>query len=191
MSWLRLTLVSLLTFLTFEQCSAQSSQWPRFRGVNANGVAPDNTNLPTTWSTTEHVNWVADVPGSGWSGPVVWDDKVFLTSVISDEGNTKPEKGLYLGQGVREPEKGIHHWMVYCFDINTGDQIWKQESHAGLPVVPRHPKSSYGAETPTTTGTAPARAITLRAISVASLWVNFGASPIIPRIVSPSTSLSR
>ena len=126
--------------------------WPRFRGPNADGVAPDNAGLPTTWSTTENVKWVADVPGWGWSCPVVWGDRVFLTSVISDEENTVPSKGLYQGLGVHEPAKGIHHWMVYCFDLNTGKELWKHEAHTGRPKVPRHPKSTYASETPTTDG---------------------------------------
>lgn len=82
--------------------------WPRFRGSNADGVAPDNAGLPTTWTATENAKWVADVPGWGWSCPVVWGDRVFLSTVVSDENNLAPSKGLYLGQGVREPAKGVH-----------------------------------------------------------------------------------
>ena len=95
---------------------------------------------------------MADIPGWGWSCPVVWENRVFITAVISDERNLTPSKGLYLGEGVRDPEKGVHHWIVYCFDLDTGKQLWKHESHTQEPVVPRHPKSSYAAETPTTDG---------------------------------------
>jgi outer membrane protein assembly factor BamB len=72
--------------------------------------------------------------------------------VVSDEQNVTPGKGLYLGEGVREPAKGIHHWLVYCFDLNTGKELWKHEAHTGQPQVPRHPKSTYASETPTTDG---------------------------------------
>ncbi len=72
--------------------------------------------------------------------------------VVSDAANVTPSKGLYLGQGVRDPAKGVHHWMVYCFDLKTGKELWKHEAHAGQPKVPRHPKSTYAAETPTTDG---------------------------------------
>lgn len=126
--------------------------WPRFRGPNADGVAPDNAGLPTKWTATENVKWVAEVPGWGWSCPVVWRNRVFLTTVVSDEKNLTPSKGLYLGEGVRDPAKGIHHWMVYCFDLNTGKELWKHEAHTGEPKVPRHPKSTYASETPTTDG---------------------------------------
>jgi len=126
--------------------------WPRFRGANADGVAQDDSRLPETWNKTENIAWVADVPGWGWACPVVWGDKVFLSTVVSEEENTKPKKGLYLGQGVRTPGKGVHHWLVYCFDLKTGSELWKHEAHTGPPQVPRHPKSTYAAETPTTDG---------------------------------------
>jgi N-acetylneuraminic acid mutarotase/outer membrane protein assembly factor BamB len=95
---------------------------------------------------------MADVPGLGWSSPVVWGNRVFLTTVVSDKENVRPRKGLYLGEGVRDPAKGIHHWMVYCFDRDTGAELWSQEAHTGQPKVPRHPKSTYAAETTTTDG---------------------------------------
>ena len=126
--------------------------WPRFRGPNADGVAPDHSSLPTRWTTTENVKWVADVPGWGWSSPIVSGSRVFLTSVVSDEKNITPNKGLYQGEGVRDPAKGIHHWLVYCFDLDTGRQLWKHEAHNGEPKVPRHPKSTYASDTPTTDG---------------------------------------
>ena len=95
---------------------------------------------------------MADVAGWGWSSPIVWGNRVFLTSVVSDEENLTPSKGLYLGEGVRDPAKGIHHWMVHCFDLNTGKELWRHEAHTGQPKVPRHPKSTYAAETATTDG---------------------------------------
>ena len=129
-----------------------SDNWPRFRGANADGVAPDNPRLPERWSKTENVKWVTDVPGWGWSSPIVWGDKVFLTSVVSEEPNETPKPGLYLGQGVKEPAKGIHHWLVHCFALDSGKLLWKREAHAGEPVVPRHPKNTYASETATTDG---------------------------------------
>lgn len=144
--------VIVLVFFAFVSHVQADGNWPRFRGVDGTGVSPDNSNLPLSWTTTENVAWVADVPGWGWSCPVVWEDKVFLTTVVSDEANLTPSKGLYLGEGVRDPAKGVHHWMTYCFDLTTGEEVWKQESHVGTPKVPRHPKSTYAAETPATDG---------------------------------------
>ncbi len=134
-------------------CALQAEDnWPRFRGPNANGVAPDHAGLPTQWTTTENVKWVAEVPGWGWSSPIVWGGRVFLTSVVADQKNITPSKGLYQGEGVRAPAKGIHHWLVHCFDLETGKELWKREAHRGEPKVPRHPKNTYASETPTTDG---------------------------------------
>ena len=131
-------------------CSQEN--WSQFRGDRADGVAPDNDQLPMQWSKTENVKWVSKIPGWGWSCPVVWKDRIFVTSVVADEENLTPSKGLYLGRGVRDPAKGTHHWMVHCFDLNTGKEIWKHQAHVGQPQVPRHPKSTYAAETVATDG---------------------------------------
>ena len=141
-----------LALLFFTPAVSADENWPRFRGQNGTGVAPDNDGLPLTWTTRKNVKWVTDIPGWGWSCPIVWGDRVLLTTVVSDEDNLTPSKGLYLGQGVREPAKGTHHWLVYCFDLKSGKELWKHEAHSGRPKVPRHPKSTYAAETPTTDG---------------------------------------
>ncbi len=126
---------------------------PRFRGANARGAYPDDLRLRQVWDQTKNVLWSTDVPGLGWANPVVWGNKVFIASVVADrDDNLKPTKGLYLGKGVRDPAKGIHHWMVYCYDATTGKKLWQQEAHTGRPRVPRHPKSTYAAETPATDG---------------------------------------
>ena len=137
---LPLVLGSLASSLSAGETNKEN--FTRFRGQNGDGVSSDDPRLPETWSTTENVKWATDIPGWAWSCPTIWGDKVFLTTVVSEEENTKPSKGLYLGQGVRDPAKGIHQWLVYCMDINTGKVIWKKQAHKGNPVVPRHPKST-------------------------------------------------
>ena len=141
--------VSSLALLS-SQAIAQN--WPQFRGEGSSGVAADNPALPMTWDKDQNVVWKTKIPGLGWACPVVFGDRVFVSTVSSDGENEGPSAGLYLGKGVREPAKGEHHWLVYCFDLNTGKEIWKREVHTGQPVVPRHPKSTYAAETPTTDG---------------------------------------
>lgn len=144
-------LTSMACSFGFSQTA--TSNFTRFRGPNADGVSADNGGLPTSWNETENVQWVADVPGWAWSSPIIWEDKVFITTCYSeDDSNEPPKKGLYLGQGVRKPEKGIHHWKVYCHDLATGKRRWEREAHSGEPSVPRHPKASYASETPATDG---------------------------------------
>ncbi|TWU46975.1 outer membrane protein assembly factor BamB family protein [Rubripirellula reticaptiva] len=129
-----------------------ADDFTRFRGADATGVAADHPSLPARWNDSKNVAWISDVPGQGWGSPIVVGHRVFVSSVVADEQGIKPQSGLYLGEGVRDPAQGIHHWMVYCFDLNSGAKLWQHEAHTGRPVVPRHPKSSYAAETPATDG---------------------------------------
>ena len=57
--------------------AATVTNWPQFRGPGALGVA-DNPNLPDRWATNENMAWKIEVPGRGWSSPVVWGGRVFL-----------------------------------------------------------------------------------------------------------------
>ncbi len=129
-----------------------AGDWPRFRGPTAMGVVADDPRLPDTWSKTDNVRWVTDVPGWGWSCPIVTGGKVFLTAVINEDEYEKPKKGLYNGRGRAEPPDTVHHWMVYCLDLDSGKILWRDEVHKGRPVSPRHPKSTYASETPVTDG---------------------------------------
>src|SRR5580765_6334673 len=98
--------------------------WPQFRGEHSLGVAT-NANLPTAWSTNKNVAWQASVPGMGWSSPIVWGDKIFVTAVIKDGEVEPPKKGLYFGGERPTPSKNTHHWMVYNFDWQTGNKVWE------------------------------------------------------------------
>ena len=72
---------------------APTALWPGFRGPDGIPVS-DNDRLPLHWSTTENVEWSVDVPGSGWSSPIVVGDTVFLTTAArSTEATKRPEFG--------------------------------------------------------------------------------------------------
>ena len=77
----------------FSGGSESADDWPQFRGPGALPVS-DNPNLPSTWSTTANVEWVTDVPGMGWSSPIVWDGKVFVTAAASDTPMKQPSLGV-------------------------------------------------------------------------------------------------
>lgn len=144
--------LALLTLLLFASSSLSQDTFTRFRGNDATGVAEDDPRYPTTWDTEKNVQWATKIPGWGWGSPIVWRDKVFISAVHSENEYEKPKGGLYLGGGRGEPPNTVHYWMVYCLDIESGDLLWKREAHSGKPVVGRHPKSTYAAETPVTDG---------------------------------------
>ena len=123
--------------------------WMQFRGAAA-GVAEDK-NLPETWSSTENVVWKVDIPGRGWSSPVVAGDRIYLTSVIATEAEEAPKKGLYFGGNREAPPADEHRWMVYAVDWKTGKLLWEREVHHGK-APSRHLKNSYASETPVTDG---------------------------------------
>lgn len=130
--------------------AAGNEHWPQFRGTGSMGVAEDPT-LPDKWSQTENVAWKTAIPGVGWSSPIVWGDRIFLTSVINTDPNEAPKKGLYFG-GERPAPKDEHRWMVYAVDFKTGKILWEREVHRGIPAFSRHLKNSYASETPVTDG---------------------------------------
>lgn len=142
-----------------------TDNWPSFRGADALAVADDDPRLPTTWSVTENVAWKTAVPGLGWSSPVIWGDKIFVTTVTSDGEIEEPKMGLYFPYGspesggmpakdgvLMERSKDVHHWWVYAIDIKTGEVAWKTEVHKGEPDFDRHLKNTYASETPVTDG---------------------------------------
>jgi hypothetical protein len=147
----RLTAAGLL-FAAFAiaRPSADTVNWPQFRGPGALGVG-DGTRLPERWSATDNVAWKVEIPGHGWSSPVVWGDRVFVTSVVSVTDIEPPKKGLYFG-GERPASTAEHRWMVYASDWSTGRIVWEREAYRGVPPGPRHLKNTYASETPVTDG---------------------------------------
>src|SRR5437868_7114955 len=73
-----------------------NADWPQFRGPGSLGVT-DAADFPDAWSTSKNVAWNIDVPGRGWSSPIVWGNRIFLTTVIPEGEMELPKKGLYFG----------------------------------------------------------------------------------------------
>lgn len=128
-----------------------ASNWPRFRGPRADGVAAD-AGLPVSWSVTENVKWKTAIPGAGWSSPVVWGDRVFVTSVIRANASYKPDQALYGGGVQQTPPSDEHRRMAYCLDFKTGKILWERELDRAVPRTSHHPKNSFASETPVTDG---------------------------------------
>ena len=144
--------VTVLLMLQLTRVSA-TDQWPQFRGTQA-GVADDDPALPDRWSETENVAWKADIPGLGWSSPIVWGDHVFLTTAISSGVEPTPAKGLFdpIGDHSRNRSPAVHRWMVLDLDFNSGKVRWQRELHSAPPPTAKQMKNSYASETPVTDG---------------------------------------
>ncbi|MBG99627.1 MAG: serine/threonine protein kinase [Solibacterales bacterium] len=129
-----------------------SFTWPQFRGPGALGIVPDNPGLPISWDSTENIVWKTDVPGKGWSSPVVWNERIYLTSNIGPTGKGEPPAGFYEGGEFQPITEKTHHWMAYGINFISGQIEWETELHRGIPKTPRHRKNSYASETPVTDG---------------------------------------
>lgn len=140
-------LIASILLLGLAQAGDRS---PQFRGEGATGVA-EGKNLPTTWSTSENIHWKASIPGHGWSSPVVWGNRVFVTSLVTNEKVVAPKSGFYAPRDTRIPAGDVR-WTAFCLDAGTGKILWEKEVHKGRPRHSIHVKASYAAETPVTDG---------------------------------------
>jgi outer membrane protein assembly factor BamB len=127
------------------------ANWPGFRGPEATGVA-DGAGIPERWSATENVAWKTEIPGRGWSSPVVWEDRVFLTTAVDSGTPRAAKKGLYFGGEQSRPPSTVHQWQVMCLSATTGKVLWQRTVREGKPATPIHIKNSYASETPVTDG---------------------------------------
>jgi outer membrane protein assembly factor BamB len=144
-------LMSAVALLTC--AGVYADQWPQFRGPLA-GVASDDPRLPDSWSETENIVWKTEIPGLGWSSPVVWDDHIFITSAISAGSEAAPVKGLY-DPGVEHGSvrsTAAHRFVVYDVDFATGKVRWERELRRIPPPVAKHIKNSFASETAVTDG---------------------------------------
>ena len=147
--WLTLAAVALLTVVPGW---AGDGDWPSFRGHAALGVA-DGHSIPASWNvgSGENVRWKTAIPGLGHSSPVIWGDRIFITSAISGKKNPKLRVGLY-GEIGSVKDKTAHKYMVYALDKATGEIVWSQLAHEGVPAVERHTKATHANCTPATDG---------------------------------------
>ncbi len=129
-----------------------TGSWPSFRGPLASGVA-DGQRLPERWdgTTGNHILWRAEVPGLAHSSPVIWGDRIFVTSAVSSDPNATFRPGLY-GDGDASADRSLHRWMIFAFDKRSGAKVWERVAHEGVPVEKRHIKSTYASATPATDG---------------------------------------
>lgn len=153
---------------------AQNMAWPQFLGPESNPVGT-HPKLAERWSKTENVEWSQEIPGRGWSSPIVTGGKVYITTVTT-EGKSKPpqtgteysneyiaemqKQGLPMQEAIKRvterdielPHEVMLHYFLYCLDLKTGKVEWTKEFYTGRPPGGRHRKNSFISETPVTDG---------------------------------------
>jgi outer membrane protein assembly factor BamB len=128
------------------------TNWPSFRGPNACGIA-EGYATPTTWSAEsgKNVLWKAPIPGLAHSSPVIWGNRIFLTTAVSGQEKPELKVGLY-GDGTSYEDNTVHRYKVYCLDKKTGSVLWERTAHSGVPKMKRHPKATQANCTVATDG---------------------------------------
>ena len=141
-----------------ELASSRLDNWHQWRGPLANGVAPKG-DPPLRWDESTNIKWKVEIPGSGSSTPIVWDDRVFLTTAIkTDRGSdeTKPKPAAPVRRGRRAMSTPapttFYQFVVLCFDRNTGTRLWKKVVTEQVPHAGHHPSHGYASASPTTDG---------------------------------------
>ena len=203
----------IITLVLISASCTRKKNWPQFRGPEGN-MTVTSSSLPEKWGNDTNILWTAALDGSGYSSPVVWGDKIIITSTFPEKVNPMPERGpmqgpspqggqgpqgspggqpgqspqpgqampqpdqrLQPGQPGQGPQPGqpgqgpqpvqgpppqdipdtsykkeIYRWEVKCFDLNTGEELWKQVAYSGAPKAGKNPGSTYACETPATDG---------------------------------------
>ncbi len=153
--------VLLLALAT--SASVTADNWPHWRGPSANGVAAPSA-LPATWSARENIAWQAPLEGLGVSSPIVFGDRVYVTSQAGD-GRRQSGNHPTLAQGVdpaaagestlvaaaRKPRPGVA-FVVEAFDRATGKRVWSHETAAEGELPPVHDKHNLATASPVTDG---------------------------------------
>jgi hypothetical protein len=108
--------------------SARAEEWPGWRGPRGDGTSAE-TGIPQTWGPTENIRWKTAIPGIGHSSPIVWGDRVFVTSCIEEQGKR----------------------MLFAVDRPSGKIVWQREALTA-PLERKHNLNSFASATPVTDG---------------------------------------
>ena len=147
-----LILLLFFTGFTLKISKSPLRQWSQYRGPMASGIL-DNAGIPINWDikTGENILWETPIPGLGLSCPIVWDDKLFVTTAVGTKDKDGLKPGIYGDIGSVNDESE-HEWKVFCLDKHTGEIIWEKVAHKGIPLQRRHPKSTHANCTPASDG---------------------------------------
>jgi len=141
----------LLAWSLLLASSAPGAEWPQFRGPRASGVASQPVVVEWDGGQDRNILWRREIPGLGHSSPVVWGDRLFLTSAVPEQGEPGLKLGLY-GEIRSVEAEGAQAFKVFCLDRKTGAVLWERTAAKRPPRFKRHPKATHANPTPATDG---------------------------------------
>jgi outer membrane protein assembly factor BamB len=107
--------------------------WPQWRGPLANGLAT-TANPPLEWSETRNIRWKVEIPGRGSSSPIVWGDRLYVTTAVPvglvGDAQHAPRGGLR--------PRGVHRFVVMAIDRKTGRTLWERMAREQEPLEAAH-----------------------------------------------------
>jgi outer membrane protein assembly factor BamB len=171
-----IVVASLLVLAVLGSCfvtgysNTDPGHWPQWRGPSFNGVA--RTGAPTEFGDAKNVKWKVAIPGRGFSTPIIWGDKVFLTTAVPTGKVMKPEAPPQPadGQNAGQPQAGgrrgggggpgggagegeEHKFVVMCLDRKTGKTLWERVAKVAIPHEGYHRTyGSFASNAPLTDG---------------------------------------
>lgn len=146
--------VSLAFSILLSAASVGAENWPSFRGPSASGIAHAQ-DLPLEWDvpTSTNVLWTTAIPGLAHSSPIVWEDRVYVTTAVGEDPRPELATGDLGAAGYTAArDDAVHRWILYALDRATGKVVWETTAHEGAPRVRRHRKASHASATPATDG---------------------------------------
>ncbi|MFH1572403.1 MAG: PQQ-binding-like beta-propeller repeat protein [Acidobacteriota bacterium] len=145
-------------FPSAEGDQGRNANWPQWRGPESQGVSQER-NLPVEWSATKNVLWKTPIPGQGFSQPVIWGNRIFLTTDIESGPAPVDHKAVVHMMGEKEfkhPDwvgaDKLHTFEVLCLDRDTGKLLWERTAHEGTVFDHRSRRGTYAGPTPATDG---------------------------------------
>jgi outer membrane protein assembly factor BamB len=148
-----LALVLLLILFTVPVHGAEDAfdNWAAWRGPLSTGVAP-NASPPIEWNDRKNIRWKAAIPGKGHSTPIVWAERIYLTTAIPFGEARRPRLAERPGTHDNLPLTYQHEFAVVAVNRRDGSIVWNKTVHTALPHEAGHVTGSLASASPVTDG---------------------------------------
>lgn len=152
-------LATIAVWWSLTPSKTYAENWPQWRGPDASG-ASDSADPPLEWSESKNIKWKVSVPGKGSSTPIVWGDRVYVTtSLMTDrkkEGaGEQPPSGGGGGRGRfggGPPPTNFYEFIVLAYDRNSGTEVWRTVVTEEVPHEAGHNTNTQSSSSPLTDG---------------------------------------
>jgi outer membrane protein assembly factor BamB len=144
----------LLLFVVGTVRAQSGDHWPQWRGPFFNGMARGDA--PDEWSDTKNIKWKTEIPGRGFSTPVIWGERIFLTTAIptgkaAESAQPASAEGGRAGGGAGPLVE--HRFDVLALDRKTGKVLWQRTAKTATPHEGYHRAyGSFASNSPATDG---------------------------------------